>query len=170
MAQRKSNSFVDFMGSPARYRVRSGFQQNGECEAIPPGGGWSAAQPDFTFTEGDDSFVAFETPSEPGKTACAPFYCSERFFTKNCFPSRICMYSVSSDHQVAHIFYAIQGHPQYQGDKARAQCIWIRGALSTLRLHHPDAARPVDLEVNPDTRRLAFFFKRLTLARLVPIT
>jgi hypothetical protein len=67
--------------------------------------------------------------------------------------------------QVAHIAQT-EGYSQFQEFKFAHEA-FAGGPRTTLRLHHPGAVRPSNLGASTDTRRLAFCFRRLTLARLL---
>ena len=127
------------------------------------GAGWSKAETDFTFTENIDSFVTFNTPIKSGLYALR--ITLGALVRKPDIPTQDLNIIVNGI-QVACIYFT-EPHVQFH------ECKFLHEAfgqepLTTVRFHHPDAARPVDFGINEDTRRLAFSFKRMTIVRLLP--
>jgi hypothetical protein len=127
------------------------------------GAGWSGAEPDDTWTVNDDSFVSFDTPTEPG-TYVLRITAGALIRKPEVSGQDLDVFIDAT--QVAHIIQS-EGFAQFNECKFDHEA-FAGGPRTTLRLHHPDAVRPFDLGVNTDTRRLAFCFKRLALVRLVP--
>jgi hypothetical protein len=127
------------------------------------GAGWSGAERDFTWTEGDESVVSFDAPSEPGTYALR--ITAGAFIGRPGVP-RQDMQVLVNDAPVASISL---NEPHMQFTETRLDGALFRAApRTTLRLLHPDAARPCDhIPQSKDARRLAFHFKRLSLVRLL---
>ena len=124
------------------------------------GSGWSGPETDYTWTEGDTSFVRLPVLIKAGEYALrivAGALISKPFLSE----------------QVIKIF--LNNHPIWSGVKddgdiklleARFSAENFIGKTLDLRIEHPAAARPSDLSaLNNDGRRLALSFKRLTLIR-----
>lgn len=126
------------------------------------GAGWSGTEADFTWTENDDSFVNFDTPAEPGTYVLR--MTAGAVVRKPELPEQDLALFIDAT-PIAQITQT-EPHAQFQECKFEHQA-FAGGPRATLRLHHPGAVRPSDLAPTTDTRRLAFGFKRLTLARLL---
>jgi hypothetical protein len=152
----------EYLGVPASVILDVDFSRGGNSRPYL-GAGWSGAEADFTWTEGDDSFVNFNAPTEPGTYVLR--MTAGAFVTKPALSAQEMAVFVNTTH-VGHIV-STEYHPQFQECKFQHEA-FAGGPRTTLRLHHADAARPCDIGSNPDSRRLAFSFKRLTLVRLLP--
>jgi hypothetical protein len=152
----------EHLGAPAVVIFDLDFSRGGNAGPYLSGG-WSGLEADFTWTENDDSFISFDTPAEPG--AYVLRMTAGSLVREPRRPVQKLMVFINAT-QVADIV----------SDRSPAQfheCKFPHEAFaselrSTLRLHHPDAMRPSDLGGSADRRRLAFYFKRVTLVRLLP--
>jgi hypothetical protein len=126
------------------------------------GQGWSGSEARFTWTLDDDSFVHFVSPASTGPYllrlvfgACVmplvPVQKLDIFLNDVLVAALI----VNEDKEGFHEIPVDAG-------------LFARSAASTLRLHHPHAARPSDHFDTGDNRRLAFNFRALSLVRVLP--
>ena len=153
----------DHLGFPAVTVLNLDFSRGGNAGPYL-GKGWSAAEPDFTWTEDEDSFITFDTPNEPGTYALR--------LTAGVILNRPELSSQSlvafiNGTQVAQISCR-EVFAQFHESKFPYE-VFGDSIKSTLRLHHPDAIRPKEVGPHPDQRRLAFNVKRLSIARLLPV-
>jgi hypothetical protein len=151
----------EHFGVPADVILDLDFSRDGNARPYL-GAGWYWTGPDSTWTENLDSFISFDTPAEPGTYALR--------FTAGAFvakpePSRQVL-DVFVDARQIDGFRFTEGHAQFRECKFSHE-VFTASPRTTLRFHHPDAARPSDIVGNKDTRCLAFYFKRLTLVRLL---
>jgi hypothetical protein len=150
------------LGVPAVVVLDLDFSYGGNAKRFL-GAGWSGTEADFTWTEGDDSFIDFDTPAEPGTYALR--MTAGSFIRKPDLPAReLVMFINATD--LAH-FVSTESHAQFHECKFPHEA-FASAPHTTLRLHHPDAMRPSDFSESADSRLLAFCFKRLTLVRLLP--
>jgi hypothetical protein len=126
--------------------------------------GWSNAERDFTWSEGHDSIILFNTPHKAGTYALRT--------TAGAF-----IHGATAPAQVMQIFINDTELQTIQFTERRMQFHETKfaGALFTtkpqteLRFHYPYPIRPSELlGNNSDQRRLAFCFKRLTVVRILP--
>jgi hypothetical protein len=127
------------------------------------GAGWSGAEPDYTCTEDDDSFVTFTTPLKAGTYALR--MTAGALIFKPSVPIQELTVFIDETH-VGQITY-FDGFTQFNELKFGSDA-FAQTPQTVLRLHHPGAIRQSDLGPHPDKRRIAFTFKRLTLVHLIP--
>lgn len=152
----------EYFGAPAAVIFDLDFGPGGNARPFL-GRGWSGPDVDFTFTEDSESFISFDRPVEPGSYALR--ITTGALVRKPEIPEQELVIFVD-DTQIGHISLT-EPHVQFR------ECLFSHEAFgsaasTTLRLYHPDAKRPCDFGWNSDVRRLAFSFKRLSLARLIP--
>jgi hypothetical protein len=152
----------EHLGAPAVVIFDLDFSSGGNARPYL-GGGWSGLEADFTWTENDDSFISFDTPAEPG--AYVLRMTAGSLVREPRRPVQKLMVFINAT-QVADIV-SDQSPAQFHECKFAHEA-FASELRSTLRLHHPDAVRPSDLGDSADRRRLAFYFKRMTLVRLLP--
>jgi hypothetical protein len=151
----------EHLGVPAVVVFDLDFSYGGNAKPYL-GDGWSGTEVDITWTEGDDSFISFDTPVEPGTYALR--MTAGSLIYKPDLPARKLLMFINAT-QVA-CFVSTESHAQFHECKFPHEAFTC-APRTTLRLHHPDAVRPSDLGESADNRLLAFCFKRLTLVRLV---
>jgi hypothetical protein len=149
------------LGVPATVIFDLEFSRGGNARPYL-GAGWSGEEAEYTWTENDDSFISFDTPTDSGAyalrmTAGAAVRRPER-------PTQDLEVFIDTT-QVADIVYYF-AHVQFNECKF-AHDVFAGEPRTTLRLHHPGAVRPSDMGPSTDRRRVAFSFKRLTLIRLL---
>jgi hypothetical protein len=154
----------DHLGVPSVTVLDLDFSAEGNARPYL-GAGWSGSERDFTWTEDDDSFVTFDSPTEPGTYALR--ITAGTILHKPELTSQLLKIVINGE-QVDQTFYN-ESFVQFR------ECRFDRAAFRgegrvTLRLHHPDAVRPCDIGPSRDSRRLAFNVKRLSIARLLPET
>lgn len=150
-----------YLGPAADFVLDLDFTAGGNARASM-GEGWSAGEPDFTWTDGGQSVLRFPTPAASGQyslrvTAGAHLHPPEltsqytEVLAGGTFAGSIAI-----------------GQPGLQFNE-----ILFSGAVfaaqpgtAELRFRHLHATKPSSLSANKDTRTLALCFRRLTLARL----
>jgi hypothetical protein len=152
----------EHLGAPAIVILDLDFSRGGNAKPYL-GAGWSGVETDFTWTENDDSFISFDTPAEPG--AYVLRMTAGSLIRESRLPTQKLVVFINAT-QVAHID-SDESHARFHECKFPHEA-FASASRTTLRLHHPDAVRPSDLGDSADSRRLAFYFKRLTLVRLLP--
>jgi hypothetical protein len=150
----------EHMGIPSITVLDLDFSAAGNARSYL-GNGWSGTETDFTWTEDDDSFITFETPSEPGTYLLR--------MTMGAIMNRAQRQAqdllVYLNEELIAPIALNEGHVQFVEQRFPSNLFGSHDR-STLRLHHPHPLRPCDLGPTDDRRRLAFNFKRLSLARL----
>jgi hypothetical protein len=153
----------EHLGVPAVTILDLDFSRGGNVRPYL-GVGWYEADANCTWTRNDDSFISFNSPREPGTYALR--VTAGSFIRKPDLPVQELKLFINET-EVAHTFSNdADGHVRFEEHKFPHEA-FTRASTTTLRLHHPDARRPIDLGINGDTRRLAFSLKRVTLARLL---
>ena len=152
----------EHLGAPATVIFDLDFSRGGNAKPYR-GAGWSGVETDFTWTEDDDSFISFDTPAEPG--AYVLRMTAGSLIREPRLPVQKLVVFINGA-QVAHIV-SDESHARFHECKFPHEA-FASAPRTTLRLHHPDAVRPSDLGDSADRRRLAFYFKRLTLVRQLP--
>lgn len=132
------------------------FTSEGNAEPYL-GDGWSGAEDEFTWTEDDESEVYIPRPTGPG-----PFML--RLSYGVCVAPKVPLQRLEvylNDSRIGTLDV---------GEDGPDECEFVLessafGTLSmaTLRLHHPDALRPIEHFDIEDSRRLAFAFRSITL-------
>ena len=151
----------DYLGVPADVILDLDFSHDGNARPYL-GAGWVGVGTDFTWTENDDSFIHFDAPVEPGTYALR--FTAGAFICKPELPRQVLEVFVDA-WQIASLIYR-EGHPQFQECRFSHEA-FASSSRAALRFRHPNAARPSEVYDGKDGRRLAFNFKRLTLARLL---
>ncbi len=152
----------EYLGEPSDKILDLDFTQDGNAGAALRQG-WSRPEDNFTWTEGDDSFIelpALQAPADYTIRLVAGAYITD-------FVSR----------QVMEVFYENLSVGSFAADMPDLQFREFRfasggsarafGGAARLRLHHPNAARPSDHTGSRDARRLAFRLKKLILIQLL---
>jgi hypothetical protein len=127
------------------------------------GKGWSGTENTFTWTENDDSYVTFPTPAVRGLHLLRM---RAGAFINDMSRRQLLELSINGEEFAA--FIQDDAAVEYREFK-------LDGALfgsqpnCMLRLHHPYAGKPSDHSKSGDARRLAFSFRRLTLARVLKL-
>ena len=148
------------LGVPSVTVIDLDLTQGGN--AIPYlGEGWSAAERDFTWTDGLQSTVTFDAPSGTGNYAlrvtAGPFLHLPEV-------TRQVMQVLINDVWVGRITLT-DSFVQFSEIKMDAAVLQTAPRV-TLQFRHENATRPCDVGANKDSRRLAFHVKRITLVRL----
>jgi len=154
----------DHLGAPAVSVFDLDFSIGGNARHFL-GCGWSGTEADFTWTEDDDSFINFDTPTEPGVYALR--MTAGAIVHIPAVPEQHLLVFINET-QIAQIVYN-QAHVQFHECKFTHEPFGNE-VQTALRLHHPNAMRPSDFKPAGDGRRLAFNFKRISLTRLLPVT
>lgn len=150
-----------YLGVPVEKILDLDFSSQGNAEPCL-GRGWSGSEDRFTWTLDDDSFVHFLSPAGPGPFllrlvfgACvlpmAPIQKLDIFLNEVLVAAMI----INEEGEAFHELAVDAG-------------LFAQAARSTLRLHHPYAARPSEHFESDDDRRLAFNFRALSLVRVLP--
>jgi hypothetical protein len=153
----------DHLGAPAVTVLDLDFSREGNARPYL-GAGWSQAEDDFTWAEDDDSFISFDTPTDPGHYALR--LTAGTILNKPQLSSQELAISIDGTY-VTQIFYN-EAFAQFHECRFSHE-VFAHQTRSVLHLHHPDAVRPSDTGPSADQRRLSFNFKRLSIARLLPI-
>ncbi len=154
----------DHLGLPADPIVDLSFARGGNARNFL-GEGWSAAEDEFTWTEGDDSYISIDRPEVEGPLAVR--VSTGAFIHHPTVTSQILEVSIS-------------GAFLFRTEFTFAHACFFETAFETsilpdanellIRLHHPDACRPSDVFAKSrDQRRLAFSFRRFALVRREPV-
>ena len=149
------------LGPPAERILDLDFTRGGNSRPYL-GAGWSGAEKDFTWTEGDESVLHFDAPTEPGTYALR---ITSGAFLHRPDISRQDMDVLVNDTLVGTMAIT-EPITQFQ-EFTIASSLFAGPPRTMVRLRHPKAARPCDYSENKDVRRLAFCFKRVSLVRLL---
>lgn len=152
----------DLNTTPANTILDLDFSHDGNARPYL-GEGWYGVEADFTWTADDESFVAFDAPSEPGTYALR--LTAGAIICEPAHPQQTLGIFIDENY-ITEFLYKYR-HVQF------VECrfphdVFSSSSRATLRLHHPNAVRPSDIENSPDCRRLAFNVKRLSIVRLAP--
>jgi hypothetical protein len=153
----------DHLGVPCVGILDLDFSRDGNARPYL-GAGWSGAEENYTWTEGNDSFIGFDTPAEPGTYALR--FTAAALVRKH-EPWEQLLAVFLNDEEIGRRSET-EGHARFQEFKFQHEAFGGT-PRATLRLHHPGAVRPSDVDGTRDTRRLAFAFKRLSVVRLLPV-
>jgi hypothetical protein len=150
-----------YLGVPVEKILDLDFSSRGNAQPYL-GQGWSGSEARFTWTLDDDSFVHFASPAGPG-----PYLLRLAFGA--CVMPLVPVQKLDiflNDVLVAAMIVneENEGFHELPVDAA----LFARAAQSTLRLHHPYAARPSEHFDSGDNRRLALNFRALSLVRILP--
>jgi hypothetical protein len=149
-----------YLGAPADPVFDLDFSEHGNARPYL-GEGWHQAGGDLTWTDGQESWIHFGTPSEPGVYVLLIRY--HALIVNDINVQSLGIYlngemiggAVTPDWN--------QESRQFRFDHAQFGGV----ETSSLRLHHPTPARPCDHSESPDTRMLAFAIYSMSLVRLL---
>jgi hypothetical protein len=150
----------EHLGVPCVTVLDLDFSSDGNARPYLGDGWW--AEEGSTWTTDDESLLSFDASAEPGIHALR--LTAGAFIQKPELP-RQTLKVFLNDTPIDDIVYT-EPHAQFREIKFAAEALGA-GPRATLRLHHPDAARPSEIKGSPDIRRLAFNFKRVTIVRLL---
>ncbi len=149
-----------FMGVPVVPVFELDFSRSGNARPYL-GEGWSPAEATFTWTLGENSFIIFQSPTEPGTYLLRLTYSAFVAEFVPIQPLEILINGVS-------VADFTENHRAVSFREFRVPQTLFNGlAQSTMCLHHPRAARPDESTGTKDNRRIAFCFLRLSLVKLV---
>jgi hypothetical protein len=151
----------EYFGIPAESLCDIDFTKGGNSRDRAAKG-WSGPETDFTWTEDEDSFLRLPTLAHPGQHALR--LVTGALIHKPFAPTQFMQLYLNGDlidtqsiNEGAAQFY----EAKFPGDP-------FIGHPLELRIHHPDAARPCDINhTSFDSRRLALSVKRITLVRFL---
>lgn len=149
-----------YMGIPVETILDLDFRRSGNATPYL-GQGWSAAEPDYTWTVGEESHIRFKSPQPPGpfllrmKYSCfvSDFVPLQQF---DCFLNDNPVASFSEDHRRVTFREFRMNASVFQGVED-----------SLLKLMHPRAARPDKFGNAKDDRSLAFCFRTIAIVRVL---
>jgi len=148
----------DHLGIPVEPIIDLDFTRDGNARPYL-GAGWSGAENNFTWTEGDDSLVHFPTPRTAG-----PYLLRLRtaaFLSVMITAQKLDIYVNEELIAATMIDGQLAEFREFRFDGS----LFGTEATTTLRLHHPFAGRPSEHHGTGDARRLAFSFRRLSIVR-----
>ena len=150
------------MGTPQDIILDLDFSEGGNAEALL-GEGWSVPEAGWRWSSGEASAFTFEHPVQGGNYEVTvlgqPFLCPPKLLEQ-----RI-------EYYIGDELVLAASKDISTGELTRFK---VPGAVfetpgpKTMRLCHPDAARPSDLMDVQDARQLAVAYKKLVIARLKP--
>lgn len=150
----------EFMGIAVETILDLDFRRSGNSRASLAQG-WSAAEPDYTWTVGEESHIRFKSPPPPG-----PFLLRMKY---SCFISDFVPVQPLDCFLNGHLVASFsEDHRRVTFREFRMSATVFEGVEdSVLKLVHPRAARPDKFGNSHDNRSLAFCFRTIAIVRVL---
>jgi len=149
-----------YMGVPVEPVLDLDFRRSGNAKAYL-GRGWSVAEPDYTWTVGEESIIRFKSPAPPGPFLLRMTYSS---FISEFVPLQP-LDCYINDHMIAS-FTEDSRKPTFREFRFN-KSVFHGVEESVIRLEHPFAAAPNKFAKVNDDRSLAFCFRTISILRVL---